>query len=64
MGGGGGGAAAVALAAAGKQSIFSVCLHLHACEMLASVLWRRTSICGYWFAVSGDVLTNLLALQH
>ena len=64
MGGGGGGAAAVALAAAGKQSIFSVCPNLHSFKMLASVLWRRTSICGYWFAVSGDVLTNLLALQH
>ena len=30
----------------------------------SSVLWRRTSIRWYRFAVSGDVLTNLLALKH
>ena len=54
-GGGGGGAAAAALAAAEKQYFFYFCKFF---------LWDRTSICWYRFAVSGDVLTNLLALQH
>ena len=70
VGGAGGGAAAavvaagVGLAEAEKQSNVRFLPHVRACAMLASVLWRPTSICWYWFAVSGDVLTNLLALQH
>ena len=60
MAGGGAAAAAAVVLAAAEKNVS----HAHACMMLASVLWGRTSICWYWFAVSGDVLTNLLALQH